>query len=342
MGSYENRESPACHPTPIEWAQNPHILAWWTDAHDKAIVQAINVWQWNWPLTIAEAITRLTPETVLARWREKDKLCSKYAWYNILMGFAEARAQVLNLTSRIRKPQRRRCGLCSLTFAEDSLPFPLVQRLGMDGLDVCAPCCRDTILFPGNAGARGEDIVSYIRSLAELAGRVPPQGFGEHPGDLVYVDNEARLKILSLMRSKPSNAAIKVAFGSWFDALVGSGVLEKGARHNVRGIQCHAKDGHMYFSLGEKTIDDILLGMGLTHEREARYPESGLRADIKVGDTFIEYFGLAGNPDYDEKTRIKVEHVRKHNLRLLSIFPRDLADAQRLAKKLRLLARRDD
>lgn len=68
---------------------------------------------------------------------------------------------------------------------EDSLPFPLVERLGMDRLDVCAPCCRDTVLFRGRSEARRKDIVIYISSLAELAGRVPPQGFGEHKGDFV-------------------------------------------------------------------------------------------------------------------------------------------------------------
>jgi hypothetical protein len=337
MGSYDNRESPTYHPARIEWAQNPHILAWWTKAHDGAIAQAIEAWQWNWSLKIAEAVIALTPEVVLARWREQDQLCRKYAWYNILMGFSEARAQVLNMTARIRKPERKTCGLCQLPFMEDSLPLPLVERLGMDHLDVCAPCCRDTVLFRGRSETRRKDIVFYIRSLAELAGRVPPQGFGEHTGDLVHVDGEIRLKIFALMRSKPSTAAIKAGFGSWFDALVASGVLEGGARQNIRGIQCHAKDGHLCFSLGEKTIDDILFNMGLTHEREPSYPESSLRADFKVGDTLIEYFGLAGDPNYDKKTKTKVELARQHNVRLLSILPRDLADTKRLVSKLGIL-----
>jgi len=139
------------------------------------------------------------------------------------------------------------------------------------------------------------------------------------------------------MRSKPSTAAIKDVFGSWFDALVESGVLEGGARQNTRGIQCHAKDGHLCFSLGEKTIDDILFNMGLRHEREPSYPESALRADFKVGDILIEYFGLAGNPEYDEKTKMKLELARRHHVRLLSIYPRDLADGKRLESTFSIL-----
>jgi len=335
MGSYDNRESPPHHRVPIEWAQNPHILGWWTTAHDLTITQAIDAWQWNWALSLDTV--HLAPEGVLARWREQDPLCRQYAWYNVLMGFAEARAQVLNLTARIRKPERKTCGLCRLPFMEDSLPFPVAVRLGIDRLDVCAPCFRDTVVFRGHGNARREDIIFYIRSLAELAGRVPPQGFGEHKDDLVYIDGETRLKIFALMRSKPSTAAIKAVFGSWFGALVGSGVLESGARQNIRGVQCHAKDGHLCFSLGEKTIDDILFNMGLTHEREPSYPESALRADFKVGDMLIEYFGLAGNPDYDEKTKIKLELAQQHHVRLLSIYPRDLADRKRLESKFGVL-----
>jgi hypothetical protein len=337
MGAYDNRDSVPHNPVPMEWAQNPQILRWWTAAHDSSIAQAIDAWQWNWSLRIAEAIIRLTPEDVLARWREKDPLCHKYAWYNVLMGFAEARAEELNLTARIRRPERRICGLCHLSFSEDSLPLPLVERLGMDRLDVCAPCCRDTVFFRGHNDARRKEIVRYIRTLAELAGRVPPQGFGERTDDLVHVDGETRLKIVALMRSKPSIIATKAAFGSWFDALVGAGVLESGARQNSRGVQCHAKDGHVCFSLGEKTIDDILFNMGLKHEREPRYPESALRADFKVGDILIEYFGLAGNADYDEKTNAKLELARKHHVPLVSIYPRDLADTRRLEHKFSTL-----
>ena len=107
MGVYENRDSPPRHPVLSEWAQNPRILRWWTSAHDASIAQAIHEWQWMWALKIAQAIIQLTPETVLADWRDEDPLCRKYSWYNILMGFAEARAEVLNLTTHIRRPDLR-------------------------------------------------------------------------------------------------------------------------------------------------------------------------------------------------------------------------------------------
>jgi hypothetical protein len=48
----------------------------------------------------------------------------------------------------------------------------------------------------------------------------------------------------------------------------------------------------------------------------------------------IEYFGLQGDPDYDRKTRQKQNLCRKHNVRLISIYPADLVSLRKLEKKL--------
>lgn len=58
------------------------------------------------------------------------------------------------------------------------------------------------------------------------------------------------------------------------------------------------------------------------------------RADFLVNGVFIEYFGLAGDPDYDERTRIKKEICLRHGLRLIALYPNDLMSSARLGKKL--------
>src|SRR5690606_18442196 len=122
---------------------------------------------------------------------------------------------------------------------------------------------------------------------------------GEGSNDLLYLDTESRRRILLHLRTKPTKECVKKHFGSWFDALKAAELLDDGARRNSRGIQCRADDGHICHSMGEKTIDDLLYRMGIPHTREPRYPDSNFRGDFEVQGTFVEYFGLTGDADYD-------------------------------------------
>ncbi len=113
-----------------------------------------------------------------------------------------------------------------------------------------------------------------------------------------------------------------------------AGVLEDGTRRTTRGTHCLAKDGHLCLSLGEKTIDDLLHAHGVAHEKEPSYPEGNYRADFAVGDVFIEYFGLAGQADYDARAKLKQRICKKHGIKLISIYPADLVSAKKLENKL--------
>lgn len=321
-------------PVPNEWAENSLVLEWWTPEHDDVLRRAIHDWHWTWTWKVTDKLVAVTPVEALQRWQGKDRLCRKYAWYNVLMYFAQARAQVLGYTRAIRRPERRNCPLCGEPFTEDSLPEPFVVRLGMANLDVCSVCMDAAILAPGRKYKTAEPVLAYIRKLADLAERVPPQGFGESIGDLVDVPRDMRLGIIQHLKTKPSRATIKTLFGSWFDALVAAEILDDGARRNSRGVQCRAKDGHMCHSLGEKTIDDTLFEMSIQHEREPPYPDSNYRADFKVGEHIIEYFGLIGNADYDAKTEAKLTLAKAHRLQLICIYPADLVSPRKLQRKL--------
>lgn len=337
MSIYDHRGQPAYRPYKVEaqYAKNRRILKWWTTQHDQLLEEQISQWQWVWAWRIADEIIKVTPQDTLENWRNSDPLCKTYAWYNILMYFAEARAAYLEITRKIRRPEWKACPLCGHRFVEDSLPMPLIERLGINGLDYCAPCLRDTVLQgTGNDAASAASISKYLRSLAKTIERVPPQNFGEGVSDLHGLTSEERTALLRLLRRKPTVKRVKAVFGSWLHALVQSGVLESSTRRTSRGTHTIAKDGHVCLSLGEKTIDDFLHDRGLVHEKEPRYPEGRFRGDFEVRGAFVEYFGLVGNPEYDARMKEKMRICRKHGIKLISIYPQDLISPNKLEAKL--------
>jgi hypothetical protein len=136
------------------------------------------------------------------------------------------------------------------------------------------------------------------------------------------------------LRKKPSVRRVKELFGSWFKALIDAELLENDARRLSLGTQCLARDGHTCFSLGEKTIDDVLHGLGIPHEREPAYPVGNFRADFLVNGVFIEYFGLAGDPKYDARSKEKRKLCEAHGIKLIAILPKDLVSSKKLESML--------
>jgi hypothetical protein len=318
-----------------EHSRNPHILKWWTPSHDELLASRIQEQQWDWADRICHQIVEMTPEHLIETWKVEDPLCATRGWYNPLYDFAMSRAQRLGLTKTIRGPERKLCPLCGCWFLEDSLPHALIQRLGIDRVDFCAPCLKATVpQQTGNDSLPREDVLAYLRALTDALQRVPSQGFGEGLDDLRDLTTRERVALLKLLQRKPTVRRVKELFGSWFEALMEAGVLEDDARRLSRGTQCLARDGHLCHSLGEKTIDDTLFALGIPHEKEVDYPEGGFRADFDVNGVLIEYFGLSGDADYDAKTRAKQGICVTHGIKLISLFPSDLAGPEKLRSKL--------
>jgi len=339
MGIYDQRDKPAYGLFKVEpgCSENRHIQGWWTPGHDSVLAEQIARKQWIWYWSVTDELVKITPQDRLEAWKAEDPLCARYAWYNILMYFAASRAERLGLTKAIRRAEWKTCLLCGESFVEDSLPGPLIERLGIDALDFCAPCLRDTVLQgSGDNSVPKQGILDYLRSLADTIGRVPTQNFGEGVTDLMGIDTADRVRLLILLRKKPTIGCVKTAFGSWLGALIQAGILEDGTRRTSRGIQTIAKDGHVCLSLGEKTIDDLLYLRGVPHEREPRYPESNFKADFKIGSVFVEYFGLVGAPEYDAKIKKKMRIGKVHALTIVAIYPRDLVSSEKLDGKLSL------
>lgn len=350
MSSYNNRGEEFCGDpfwAPPDWCKNEHILKFWTSQHDELIVNEITKWHWEWDnIDFHEKLHAIIPADALEEFKTNDPLCQQYAWYNILLGFARSRAYDKGLLKRIRKPQWKVCPLCNQRFVENSLPFPLIRRLTINQVDFCSPCLTE-ILFSDNSEISkqehntyisgdkslfNERYFTYVRDLTDSVGKIPSQSYGTHIYDLWNYSTDQRLKILKLLANKPNLNLIKGIYGSWFALLVKAGVIENGAIKTSRGIHCLAQDNHLCLSLGEKTIDDFLYLHGISHEKEPVYPYGNYRADFLIGSTFVEYFGLTGNPEYDEKTKLKRKVCKQHGIELIAIFPKDLADSSKLKR----------
>ncbi len=118
-------------------------------------------------------------------------------------------------------------------------------------------------------------------------------------------------------------------FGSWNEAIRRAGFTPN---TSSVGNEVTAKDGHKCKSLGEKVIDDWLFDHDIPHEKEVCYPFSRMRADWRIFDAFIEYFGLDTGYDnwLNNEYRARIEHkraiCREWNIRLIEIFPNDLCE----------------
>lgn len=327
--SYYNRL-----PTKPNYAKNRHILEWWTSAHDKLLADQISKDQWIWYWGITDRIVGITPGETIESWKKKDPVCSKYAWYNVLMYFAAARAEQLGYTDNIRHPQLKICGVCQKEFSEGSIPASVIKHLGIDRIDVCLECVNGFGQNSGSDAISREGIIKYVQGLTNALQSIPSQNFGETLSSLTHLTTSERVAVLKLNSGKPTVRRVKAVFGSWLNVLIEADILEDGTRPTTRGIHSIAKDGHVCLSLGEKTIDDFLFHNGIIHDKEPRYPEGNYRGDFKVGNTIIEYFGLTGDPEYDAKTKEKTRICKKHEITLIAIYPQDLVSQKKLENKL--------
>jgi hypothetical protein len=92
-------------------------------------------------------------------------------------------------------------------------------------------------------------------------------------------------------------------------------------------------DGHAVRSREEKRIDDWLHARGILHEIEPKL--KGMRPDWRVGDVYVEFWGLAGQRGYEARREEKLALYRRRGLKLVEVFPEDL---ERLDAKLGALA----
>lgn len=93
------------------------------------------------------------------------------------------------------------------------------------------------------------------------------------------------------------------------------------------------EDGHIVKSISEQVIDDWLGEQGIFHAYESLLdigedkplkPDFCLKNYLGIGENvYIEYFGLKGQPKYDEHTAYKMQHYKRLGITLICLYPKD-------------------
>lgn len=85
------------------------------------------------------------------------------------------------------------------------------------------------------------------------------------------------------------------------------------------------RDGLWVASKGERAIADWLSRAGVEYAYEPELA-GGLTPDFHVEgtDVVIEYWGLVGDPDYEERMAEKIDQYAEHGYEVVSVFPAHL------------------
>ena len=226
------------------------------------------------------------------------------------------------------------CALCGNEFRVVDLPDWIY--FGSNG---CKTCCFQC---PIVETPKKEELTSLIPEFVRSCGFIPNSDAGPINYSFTSRLSADRWKEVFINYGKMGGVEhVKTKYRSWFKGLAETGALPNGVLATARGVRCLAKDGHVCHSLDEQRIDDWLNDHDLKHEREPIYPHhpelnpTGLRrGDWKVNDTFIEYFGLVGDKDYEKKMDEKILLAEHSKINLIDIYPSDL---ETLDQRLRSL-----
>ena len=204
----------------------------------------------------------------------------------------------------------------------------------LNDIDFCHICLQVNEREECKVTLSKNEMIQYIHEFIEIFGFVPASDFR---ANLPYedLDKKSLNRALLLFKKMPpyeksyyTPHGYKDVFGSWLKTLIEAGVLENDSQKMSFGYKVLANDGHECLSLGEKNIDDWLYLNKIPHDKEPLYPGVFLRADWKVGNYFIEYWGLYGNEDYDDKILIKREIAEEYKIPLIEIFPEDIPNLE--------------
>ena len=230
----------------------------------------------------------------------------------------------------------------------------------LNTLDIafCSPCLKSAFLGEYKEEKCEKQMLKELKSLYNLLGYIPPSNLFNNAGftrSLSVKDFNKVIPILigllpysydehHYLSEQFKKNSYKAKFGSWFKALLKANILEGDVRKLPRGTMCLAVDGHQCLSIAEKNVDDWLSKHKIEHKKEIKYPKDDdlnplglLRSDWQLQDgTFVEFFGLKGNVDYDKKTELKVELCKKLDLKLIKIFHKDLHKLSDKFKNVRI------
>jgi hypothetical protein len=312
-------------------ADNIFILKWWTPDHDELLKLLIarDAAAW-WPSR--RALCGLVNYSALLQWKREDPLCRTRNWAEVLEEFARSRAGQIGLEADIDYPAA--CWVCARKYDPKLIGPALRKRLDVQAKKICDYCLAEAFLHRGDQQASPDKVLHFFRSIASAIQRIPSTNILTDSDEVVSLPPSQLVDAIKALQDKPSRERVNEVFGSWLQALVEADLLDGPARRTSRGIQCIAVDGHLCKSLGEKTVDDFLHEHGIPHEREVPYAGGRFRCDFVANGVLIEYFGLIGDPAYDERHQAKLQFCLNGGFQIVCLYPEDLVDRDRMQNKL--------
>lgn len=112
-------------------------------------------------------------------------------------------------------------------------------------------------------------------------------------------------------------------------------VKPDGLKHKER-IKC--TDGHMVRSYYERAFDNMLHRNDIAHEYDPRLPFARrYMADFKIGDVYVEIWGLMSVKRYRDNREKKLALYRDNGCKLLEVFPEDFKNLESKMNELKSL-----
>jgi hypothetical protein len=220
----------------------------------------------------------------------------------------------------------KKCELCGDYFRVIDIPRDYYY-----GSNACNNCCFGRLVVERPSKKKLKEL---IPAFVTACGFIPTAEIGPTKHDFTSrISSNDKINVFRAYAFMGGIDHVKNIFGNWFQALVKTNTLPDGVLRTTRGIKCLAKDGHMCLSLDEQFIDNWLYAHSISHEREPFYPShpqlnanGKRRADWKVGNTLIEYFGLMGDDKYERRMTEKMLLAEKLDIKVIPIYPSDLSN----------------
>lgn len=102
-------------------------------------------------------------------------------------------------------------------------------------------------------------------------------------------------------------------------------------------------DGDRVRSTYERRVDNWLYENGIPHAYDQQLPGANYRCDFKVGDTYIEIWGIVGYGPYEDRMeQEKVPYYEENRLARIDLFPEDFDSKHSFTRKLGPLLKYSD
>ena len=155
---------------------------------------------------------------------------------------------------------------------------------------------------------------------------------GEYPPDFNPIDISTRYALGESTTSIAEDYGVRAT--TLANKMRKEGIpLRRNGFDGGKRYQC--QDGHEARSVYEQRVDDWFYKHGIEHECEPRYPwDKRCRADFKVGETYIEIWGVYGNERYNRQKQRKIDTCAELNIPLIQINHWQFAKGRRFWHRL--------